>query len=130
MGGQAKIMYGHSNTSDPESILNHLLGNPLIGSDYHGSKAIIIHIQAGTEFTLRSCEEIIGALRVNLDEDVNMIWGYRTDPDMGNAVKAVMIASAVPDDDDDVLGSVFVDNSDSGSGPDNYGNALGIPMVN
>ena len=138
MGGQAKIMYGHSNTSDPESVLNNLLGNPLIGSDYHGSKAIVIHIQAGKEFTLRSCEEIIGALRVNLDEDVNMIWGYRTDPDMGNAVKVVMIASAVPDDDD-VVGSAFGDKSGpgpdnygnkSGLGPDNYGNALGIPMVN
>ena len=127
-GGQAKIMYGHSNTSDPESILNCLLGNPLVGSDYHGSKAIVIHIQAGKEFTLRSYEEIQGALRVNLDENVNMIVGYRMDPEMGNSVKVVMIASAIPDDDD-VVGSALNENH-SASGPKNYGNTLGIPMVN
>ena len=131
VGGRSKIMYGHSNNSDPGSVIDSLLGNPLIGGDYQGSERVVLHIQAGNEFTLRSYHEIVGALSMNLSENNHMISGYRLDPEMGNAVKVVMIVSAIPDDDDgDVLGSAFVDNSDSGSGPDNYGNALGIPMVN
>ena len=117
-GGRAKIMYGHSNNADPGSVLDNLLGNPLIGADYQGSKEVILHIQAGKEFTLRSCHEIVGALSVDLSDNVNMIWGYRLDPDMGNAVKAVMIVSAIPDAEDLNVNELKEETS------------LGIPMVN
>ena len=118
-GGKAKIMYGHSNNADPGSVLDNLLGNPLIGADYQGSEEVILHIQAGKEFTLRSCHEIVGALQVDLSENVNMIWGYRLDPEMGNSVKAVMIVSAIPDGED-----LNIDSNPS------MEESLGIPMVN
>ena len=67
---------------------------------------------------MRSCHEIVGALSVDLSDNVNMIWGYRLDPDMGNAVKAVMIVSAIPDGEDLNINELKEEAS------------LGIPMVN
>ena len=68
-GGRSKIMYGHSNNSDSGSVIDSLLGNPLMGGDYQGSERVVLHVQAGNEFTLRSYHEIVGALSINLSEN-------------------------------------------------------------
>ena len=43
-GGNAKVMYGESSKSDPGSVLDAVLGNPLLGSHYQGAEAVLLHV--------------------------------------------------------------------------------------
>ena len=56
-----------------------------------------MHVAAGNEFALNDCHEVLGALRYELSEDVNLIWGLRTNEAMGSNVKVVMLVAAIPD---------------------------------
>ena len=77
-------------------MLNHLLGNPLLGANFEGAEAALLHITAGSDFALSNCHEIMAALRVDLARDVNLILGYRTDETLDSRVKVVMLVSAIP----------------------------------
>ena len=96
-GGQAKVLYGESDNSDPGSVLDSLLGNPLLGSHYQGAEAVLLHITAKDEFTLNNCHEVLAALKLELSEDVNLIWGHRTDNSMDAKVKVVMLVAGIPE---------------------------------
>ncbi len=101
-GGNAKVLYGESENSDPGSVLDSLLGNPLLGSHYQGAEAVMLHITAKSEFSLNNCHEVLAALKLELSEDVNLIWGLRTDDSMDANVKVVMLVAAIPDSNMDV----------------------------
>tara|TARA_B100001559_G_C16272281_1_gene516625 strand:- start:290 stop:778 length:489 start_codon:yes stop_codon:yes gene_type:complete len=101
-GGNAKVLYGESDNSDPGSVLDSLLGNPLLGSHYQGAEAVMLHITAKSEFSLNNCHEVLAALKLELSEDVNLIWGLRTDDSMDANVKVVMLVAAIPDSNLDV----------------------------
>ena len=98
-GGNAKVLYGESSSSDPGSVLDAVLGNPLLGSHYQGAEAVLLHVASGSEFSLNNCHEVLSALRYELAEDVNLIWGLRTSEAMGANVKVVMLVAAIPDDE-------------------------------
>ena len=71
--------------------------SPLIGSDYKGAEAVLLHIATGNELTLNSCSEVVSALEYELSDDVNLIWGLRTDDSMGSSVKVVMLVASIPE---------------------------------
>jgi len=96
-GGNAKVLYGESSKSDPGSVLDAVLGNPLLGSHYQGAEAVLLHVASGSEFSLNDCHEVLSALRYELSEDVNLIWGLRTSEAMGSNVKIVMLVAAIPE---------------------------------
>ena len=98
-GGNAKVLYGDSEGSDPGSVLDSVLNNPLLGSHYKGAEAVLLHVAAGSEFSLNNCHEVLSALKYDLSDDVNLIWGLRTDESMGASVKVVMLVSAIPQDE-------------------------------
>ncbi|MEC9336692.1 MAG: hypothetical protein VYC68_04240, partial [Candidatus Thermoplasmatota archaeon] len=116
---------------DPADVLNHLLGNPLLGPDFEGGEAALLHITAGNDFALSNCHEIMAALRVDLAQDVNLILGYRTDETLDNRVRVVMLVSAIPND----VGYADVIVSGSGGGVSGGGASTtsvlsdSIPMV-
>ena len=125
-GGSAKVLYGEASSPDPADVLNHLLGNPLLGPDFEGGEAALLHITAGNDFALSNCHEIMAALRVDLAQDVNLILGYRTDETLDNRVRVVMLVSAIPND----VGYADMIVSGSGGGA-STGSVLSdsIPMV-
>jgi cell division GTPase FtsZ len=46
---------------------------------------------------LNSCHEVVSALEYELSDDVNLIWGLRTDDSMGSRVKVVMLVASIPE---------------------------------
>ncbi len=100
-GGSAKVLYGESENTDPGSVLDSVLGNPLLESQYQGAEAVLLHISAGSDFSLNNCHEVLSALRYELSEDVNLIWGLRDDVTSSSTVKVVMLVTAIPDNDMD-----------------------------
>jgi len=98
-GGNAKVLYGESDSPDPGNVLDAVLGNPLLGSHYQGAEAVLLHVASGNEFSLNNCHEVLSALRYELSEDVNLIWGLRTNESMGANVKVVMLVAAIPENE-------------------------------
>jgi len=100
-GGNAKVLYGESESSEPGNVLDAVLCNPilspLIGPHYQGAEAVLLHISTGNELTLNSCHEVVSALEYELSDDVNLIWGLRTDDSMGSRVKVVMLVASIPE---------------------------------
>ena len=96
-GGNAKVLYGESNSPDPGSVLDAVLGNPLLGSHYQGAEAVLLHVSAGSEFSLNNCHEVLSALKYELSDDVNLIWGLRTEDAMEAKVRIVMLVAAIPE---------------------------------
>jgi cell division protein FtsZ len=98
-GGNAKVLYGDSESSDPGSVLDSVTNNPLLGSHYQGAEAVLLHVAAGSEFSLNNCHEVLSALKYELSDDVNLIWGLRTDDSMASSVKVVMLVAAIPEEE-------------------------------
>ena len=121
-GGNAKVLYGESDGPDPGSVLDSVLGNPLLGSHYQGAEAVLLHISAGSDFSLNDCHEVLSALKYDLAEDVNLIWGLRTDDSMSSKVKVVMLVSAIPESDHDL------ENDDAAEELNAFGSS--VPMIN
>ena len=101
-GGTAKVLYGESDNSAPGSVLDAVLGNPLLDTRYKGAEAMLLHVTAGSDFSLNNCHEVLAALKFDLSEDVNLIWGLRTDEQLGNRVKVVLLVSAIPNSEEDL----------------------------
>ena len=101
-GGNAKVLYGVSESTEPGKILDSLLCNPLLKSDYNGAEAVLLHISAGSNFSLNNCHEVLSALRYTLSEDVNLIWGLRTNDSESSEVKVAMLVTAIPEGDSEV----------------------------
>ena len=101
-GGIAKVLYGESDNSAPGSVLDAVLGNPLLDTRYKGAEAMLLHVTAGSDFSLNNCHEVLAALKFDLSEDVNLIWGLRTDDQLGNRVKVVLLVSAIPNSEEDL----------------------------
>ena len=120
-GGTAKVLYGESDGSDPGSVLDSVLGNPLLGNKYKGAEAVLLHIAAGSEFAMSDCHEVLSALKYDLAEDANLIWGLRTDDSMSTKVKVVMLVSAIPDSEHDL-------NTETEDELNSLGSSL--PMIN
>jgi len=59
-------------------------------------------VTAGSDFSLNNCHEVLAALKFDLSEDVNLIWGLRTDDQLGNRVKVVLLVSAIPNSEEDL----------------------------
>ena len=105
-GGNAKVLYGESESSEPGDILDAILCNPilspLIGSDYKGAEAVLLHIATGNELTMNNCSEVVSALEYELSDDVNLIWGLRIDDSMGSSVKVVMLVASIPESESEL----------------------------
>ena len=98
-----------------------MLGNPLLGNKYKGAEAVLLHISAGSEFAMSDCHEVLSALKYDLAEDANLIWGLRTDDSMSTNVKVVMLVSAIPESEHDF-------NADSSEELNSLGSS--VPMIN
>ena len=75
-----------------------------------------------SDFSLNDCHEVLSALKYDLAEDVNLIWGLRTDDSMSSKVKVVMLVSAIPESEHDL------ENDDTAEELNSLGSS--VPMIN
>ena len=70
---------------------------------------------------MSDCHEVLSALKYDLAEEANLIWGLRTDDSMSTKVKVVMLVSAIPESEHDLSTEVENDLNHFGSS---------VPMIN
>lgn len=95
-GGEARVLYGESEDNDPASVLDAVLSNPLLGSHYRGANAALIHMEAGADFSMAHCDELLKGFKYDLDDNANIIWGMRTSIEETSPVRVVALVAGLP----------------------------------
>jgi len=95
-GGEARVLYGESEDNDPASVLDAVLSNPLLGSHYRGANAALIHMEAGSDFSMTHCDELLKGFKYDLDDNANIIWGMRTTVEETSPVRVVALMAGLP----------------------------------
>ena len=79
-----------------DAITNALCNKIQENTDITGATGIIINITSGPDFTITDLEKMLGLVRSNADENVNIIYGQRVDETMKEKVSVTIIATGFP----------------------------------
>ncbi len=95
-GGVAVIGIGQSDTSNRvEEAVQQALDNPLLDVNYEGATGALLHVIGGEDMTLEELNTIGEKVTESLDDDANVIWGARVDPQMKGKVLVMTIITGV-----------------------------------
>lgn len=109
-GGVCAIGVGESDSEHRvEEAVEMALKNPFFDIDYNSANGALIHVEAGNDVKLSELEKVNKVLSRILKNDVNIIWGSRINPTMGEKLKIMTLISGVKspniggiDDDNDM----------------------------
>ena len=68
---------------------------PLLDIDYKGATGALIHITGGPDLTLGEANRIGEGITNSMDQNANVIWGARLDPEMEGAIRVMAIITGV-----------------------------------
>ncbi len=95
-GGVACIGVGVSDTANKvEEAVRGALSNPLLEVDYKGATGALIHIEGGPDLTLDEVSKAGEMVTEGMDEDANVIWGARINPNMKGKIAVMTIMTGV-----------------------------------
>jgi cell division protein FtsZ len=95
-GGVAAIGVGCSDTTNRvKEAVAGALSNPLLDITYEGATGALIHIIGGPDMTLEEINHIGELVTESLDDDANVIWGARIDPNMKGKLTVMTIMTGV-----------------------------------
>ena len=95
-GGVAAIGIGSSDTaSRVDESVRAALTNPLLEISYEGATGALIHIEGGPDLTLDEVAKAGDLITAQMDQDANVIWGARINPDMKGKIIVMTIMTGV-----------------------------------
>ncbi len=95
-GGVAAIGIGSSDTNNRvEESVNAALSNPLLDISYEGAQGALIHIEGGPDLTLDEVAKAGDLITAQMDQDANVIWGARINPEMKGKLVIMTIMTGV-----------------------------------
>lgn len=69
------------------------INNKLLDTCIDGAKSILIKIASKGKISLREQKEISDVISANADKDALLIWGFYTEPDLGEKLSVTLIAT-------------------------------------
>ena len=94
--GVCSIGVGESDTEQKvEEATRRALTNPLLDISYKGASGAMIHVEGGPDLTLDEVSKIGDIVTESLDNDANVIWGARINPDMKGKLRVMTIVAGV-----------------------------------
>ena len=71
------------------------LESPLMDVDYHTGCAALIHVTGGSTMSLKEASSVVEIIQEKLNRDVEIIWGTKVDPELGDLLRVTVIISGV-----------------------------------
>jgi len=125
-GGVAAVGFGESDTkSRAEEAVTKAMTNPLLEVDYTGGTGALIHITGGPDMKLEEVNLIGEHVGRQLDQDAQVIWGSRIEPDFKGKIRVITIVTGVKSPY--ILGPM--DKKAEGE-VETYAQELGINVIN
>ena len=80
------------------------ISNPLLGKPIRGAKMALVHIAGGDDLTLSEVEEVVRTVEAHrVDPKAHIIFGSSFDQNLEGRIRVSVVATGLPDDDDDDL---------------------------
>ena len=97
--GFAHMGMGRAEGKDrAEDAAKAAVDSPLLETSIEGAHGVLIYIVAPEDFDFDEMEKATGTVSDQMHPDANIIWGYRLDPEMGDAVSVTVIATGLAND--------------------------------
>lgn len=95
-GGVAMIGLGEGRGENAAStsVRNALL-SPLLDVDISTAKAAIVNVIGGEQMTISEAEAVVEEVYSAIDPEARLIWGASVDPDLGDAIRTMVIITGV-----------------------------------
>lgn len=95
-GGVATVGFGEADTNNrAEEAIVKALTNPLLDVDYTGGTGALLHITGGPDLKLEEVNLIGEYVSKQLDQDAQVIWGSRIDPNFHGKVRVITVITGV-----------------------------------
>ncbi len=77
------------------NAVRRAMENPLVNATVDGAKGLIVSFFGGSEMGIHEINEASGEVVRRIDPDAEVIFGFHTDPALGDRVKVILIATGV-----------------------------------
>ncbi|MCX8178594.1 MAG: cell division protein FtsZ [Candidatus Aenigmarchaeota archaeon] len=91
-GGIAMVGLGESDSDDRSfEAVEKALANPLLELDIEGATGALINVTGGKDLTMREAQDVVESISSRLSEDAKIIWGAMLDPELGDAIRVMLV---------------------------------------
>lgn len=93
-GGTAMIGIGESEGAEnAQAAVEIAMQNKLLEVDITGAKNALINITGGAQMPLKDAKMVMKIVAAKLDPSAKIIWGARIDPNLGKAIRVMLIVT-------------------------------------
>lgn len=97
--GDATILYGESNSMDPEPLIKEVFSQSFLDVDVSMASAALIHLTVGSSGpSVGTFGKIMTGLTKNMAPDANIVMGIRTDENFDGRMKVLMVVTGIKKD--------------------------------
>ena len=93
--GLSTLLCGEYHVSEPERLVDQALTETLLDFRLPESPSALIHLDAGSNFTLRTLDRVLRTMRKRLGESERLIFGTRTHPEPREVVRLTAVVGGL-----------------------------------
>ncbi len=89
--GLSTLVIGEEHVSEPGRLVQQALSQSLLDFDLPPRPSALVHLEGGTNLTLRALDEVLAAVRDRLGDPVRMVFGARIRPEPSEVVRLTAV---------------------------------------
>jgi len=93
--GLSTLISGEYHVSEPEQLVQQALAESLIDYRLSDRTTALIHLEGGSNFTLRTLDRVLRALRARLGEPERLVFGTRVRPEPREVVHLTAVVGGL-----------------------------------
>ncbi len=93
--GLSTLLYSEHHVSEPDRLVQQAVQESLLDFDLAGAPSALVHIDGGSNFTLRTLDRVIQTLRRHLGEPRQLIFGTRVHPEPREVVRLTAVVGGL-----------------------------------
>ena len=96
-GGVAMVGVGMSQGGQNRVLnaLNEAIASPLVEADISQAKNCLIRVVGGPNMSIGEAHSAMAEIKNKIDKDARIIWGASAEPEMGDAIKVLLLLTGV-----------------------------------
>ena len=93
--GLSTLLYSEHHFSEPERLVQQALSESLLDFTLSGAPSALVHLDGGSNFTLKTFERVLLSLRGHLRQPSRLIFGTRMHPDRRDVVRLTAVVGGL-----------------------------------
>jgi len=93
--GLSTLLCGEYHFAEPERLVQQAVRETLLDFTFSGAPSALVHIDGGSNFTLRAFDRVLSALRGHLGEPRRLIFGTRLHPERREVVRLTAVVGGL-----------------------------------